>query len=312
MQAPIKPPDEAQRLRKLRELGLLDSFPDERFDRITRITRRLFDAPIALISLVDEERQWFMSCLGLERSQSPRAISFCGHAILGEGPMVMTDTLQDPRFSDNPWVLGEPRIRFYAGCPLRLHGGSGLGALAVMDTRARSVSREDLVALRDLAELVEHDLAAIEQALTDELTGLVNRRGFLMLGHQALRMCARAQAPAVLAFFELEAPPRAGASDDVALQTFARHLRQAFRASDVVARLGERSFVALATRATEADMHVMAERLQPAGVAATGLQPLGLRTRLVSHGFLPDAETQIAQLLQDWAPLARDVARGAA
>jgi diguanylate cyclase (GGDEF)-like protein len=302
MQPPIKPPDEEQRLRKLRELGLLDSFPDERFDRITRITRRLFETPMALISLVDEERQWYMSCLGLERRQAPRAISFCGHAILGEGPMVVTDTLQDPRFSDNPWVLGEPRIRFYAGCPLRLHGGSALGALAVMDTRARSVSRDDLALMRELADMVEHDLASMAQASTDASTGLVNRAGFLMLGHQALRMCARAQAPAVLAFVDFEASQLSAEAADRALQAFARLLHQGFRGSDVVARLGERSFVVLATHATEADMRLMAERLDQACVAAGSVPPQALGSRLVSHGFLPDGETQIAQLLQDWAP----------
>lgn len=321
MQAPPLPNDEPVRLRKLRELGLLDSFPDARFDRVTRIARRLFDAPIALISLIDDQRQWFKSSLGLELRETPRDISFCAHAILGEAPMVVTDTFQDTRFASNPWVLGEPRIRFYAGCPLHLHGGSALGTLAVMDTRPRAFPREDLGALRDLGDMIEHDLLSIEQALSDEVTGLVNRRGFHMLGHQALRMCARAGAPAVIALFELEPAPHGDVAEAEAQRQFARLLHQAFRASDVVGRLGEREFVALATHATLAEMRRIAGRLQgalradaasqappPAAAAASAprlpggeadtLRGDGYRVRML--GFHPDAETQIGALLGDW------------
>ncbi|MFM5486675.1 GAF domain-containing protein, partial [Aeromonas veronii] len=118
MQSPVVPDNERLRLDALRRLAILDSPAEERFDRITRMARNMFDVPIALVSLVDENRQWFKSCCGLPVLETPRDISFCGHAILGEELFVVEDAAQDPRFSDNPLVTGEPHIRFYAGHPL--------------------------------------------------------------------------------------------------------------------------------------------------------------------------------------------------
>ncbi len=304
MQAPVWPPDEETRLRKLRELGLLDSFPDERFDRVTRLARRLFDVPIALITLIDADRQWFMSRIGLEFSETPRRISFCAHTILGDECLVVRDTLQDTRFADNPMVLGEPRIRFYAGAPLRLGPGSAPGCLCVMDSRTRSFVREDLDALRDLAALVERDLQAIAQAFSDDVTGLANRRGFDILAHQALLMCARSKASAALCRLRLEdfaafADRHGHARAELQLQQFAQQLVHAFRGSDVVARLGDDDFVALATQASEADMGVIRERLRLAvQVYNEGVPPAeALRYRMVTQGVVPDAEASVAGLL---------------
>jgi len=106
------PLDEIQRLRTLQGLNLLDTLPEERFDRFTRLAARLFDVPIALVSLVDRNRQWFKSREGLEASETSRDISFCGHAILREEPLVIPDALRDPRFADNPLVTSAPHIRF--------------------------------------------------------------------------------------------------------------------------------------------------------------------------------------------------------
>ena len=118
MLEPIKPPDELDRVAELHNLHLLDTPPEERFDRLTRIAQRLFGVPIALVSLIDHDRQWFKSSQGLDARQTPRNISFCGHAILADGPLVVHDALLDPRFADNPLVTGPLAIRFYAGMPL--------------------------------------------------------------------------------------------------------------------------------------------------------------------------------------------------
>ena len=115
MKAPETPADEAKRLATLRALGVLDTAAEERFDRLTRMAKRLFRVPIALVSLVDENRQWFKSCMGLATNETSRDISFCGHAILGDDIFIIPDTLADARFADNPLVVGEPYIRFYAG-----------------------------------------------------------------------------------------------------------------------------------------------------------------------------------------------------
>jgi PAS domain S-box-containing protein len=165
---PPIPPDEAQRLAALQSLHILDTPPEERFDRITRLAQRLFDVPIALISLVDASRQWFKSRAGLDVAQTPREISFCGHAILGHGAFVVQDARVDPRFSDNPLVTGEPAIRFYAGWPLADPAGHRLGALCLVDRRPRQLSEADLQVLRDLASLAERELTNREllEALT--------------------------------------------------------------------------------------------------------------------------------------------------
>jgi signal transduction histidine kinase len=164
---PALPADEPARLAALRALRVLDTPPEERFDRITRVARRLFGVPIALVSLIDAERQWFKSCQGLAIRETPRELSFCGHAILGEGVLVIPDARQDPRFADNPLVAGEPRVRFYAGQPLRDHQGHRLGTLCIMDLAPRALGAEDLGALRDLAAWAESELNAtsLSQAL---------------------------------------------------------------------------------------------------------------------------------------------------
>jgi PAS domain S-box-containing protein len=161
MKAPI-PPNEAQRLEALRALGLLDTPDEERFDRITRLARRLFDVPIALVTLVDGQRQWFKSRQGLGVCETARDISFCGHAILRPGPMVIPDAARDERFADNPLVTGEPGIRFYAGQPIAAPDGSLVGVLCVGDHRPRDLGAEEMRLLGDLAGLVEDQLSLID------------------------------------------------------------------------------------------------------------------------------------------------------
>lgn len=170
IEAPI-PEDDRQRLAALVELGILDTPAEARFDRITRIARDLFGVPIALISLVDERRQWFKAASGLDSRETPRSISFCGHAILGADALVVEDALEDPRFADNPLVTGEPRVRFYAGMPLRAHSGWKLGTLCLIDRTPRRFGSEDVRRLADLAAWAESELnrAAAVEAATAEM-----------------------------------------------------------------------------------------------------------------------------------------------
>jgi phosphoribosyl 1,2-cyclic phosphodiesterase/DNA-binding response OmpR family regulator len=154
--APL-PADEPARLRALHAAGVLDSPQEERFDRITRLARRLFDVPAALVTLIDAERQWFKSRPGLEVRETPRELSLCAYAIHEDRVMIVPDALLDPRFADNPMVSGEPRLRFYAGRPLRIEGRR-IGTLCVVDTRPRELRDDDVRALDDLATLVEREL----------------------------------------------------------------------------------------------------------------------------------------------------------
>ena len=138
MKSPSAPQDEQIRLDTLHSFNILDTEHEERFDRLTRMAKRLFGVPIALVSLVDESRQWFKSCFGLSISETSRDISFCGHTILGNDMFIIPDTSLDERFADNPLVLNEPYIRFYAGYPLIAPNGSKLGTLCIIDTKPRS------------------------------------------------------------------------------------------------------------------------------------------------------------------------------
>ena len=156
MLKPAIPPDEAQRIATLAGLNILGTSPEEGFDRITRIARHAFDVPIALVSLVDANRQWFKSCQGIDATGTPQNISFCGHAILGSEVFVVPDALLDPRFAGNPLVTGAPHIRFYAGQPLKANNGSALGTL--IDRKPRLLSQPDLECLRDLGSLAENEL----------------------------------------------------------------------------------------------------------------------------------------------------------
>jgi len=153
MRAPI-PDDEPARLTSVRALDLLDTEPEERFDRITRVATALFDVPMATITLVDERRQWFKSCQGTAGREDPRDASFCAHVVSRREPMIVVDTLNDDRFAHNPLVLGGPRIRFYAGYPLTLDDGSCVGTLCLLDARPRTLNDPELKQLRDLALIV--------------------------------------------------------------------------------------------------------------------------------------------------------------
>ena len=269
MKPPDIPPDEDARLAELRSLNVLDTIAEERFDRLTRMARRLFGVDVALVSLVDENRQWFKSCAGMELSETPRDISFCGHTILGDGAFVIPDALQDERFCDNPMVAGPPHVRFYAGCPLRGPGGRKLGTLCIIDSKPRAFSDEDVEMLVDLALMVEREFSAIEWATVDELTGLSNRRGFMMLAQHSLQLCTRQNIPAALVFIDLDHLKQVNdqlghAEGDWVLVTFAQHLMKAFRSSDVVARLGGDEFLVLLTNHSKAAAESAMARLQQA------------------------------------------------
>jgi phosphoserine phosphatase RsbU/P len=178
--APV-PSDERERLADLRALKILDTPAERRFDRIVELARRIFAVPIAYISLVDADRQWFKSRCGLKPAATPRDISFCGHAILGDEAMVVPDARLDRRFADNPMVAGEPHIRFYAGHPLKGPGGHNVGTLCLVDHQPRELTANDLAILRQLAAMAEHelnvvDLIGVQRELLETKTQLVATR----------------------------------------------------------------------------------------------------------------------------------------
>lgn len=163
MLEPLIPANEIARLQALRDLNILDTPAEERFDRLTRIAQHILQVPIALVSLIDADRQWFKSRQGLDAQETHRDISFCGHAILGSEVFVVADAAADPRFADNPLVLEAPSIRFYAGAPLTLSSGERVGTLCAIDRQPHQITRAQLAALQDLAACVVDELEQARQ-----------------------------------------------------------------------------------------------------------------------------------------------------
>lgn len=156
--API-PQDESERLAAVHRMAILDSNPEERFDAITREAVERLNVPISTITILDEKREWFKSCQGLDQKEGDRAISFCGHALLAKMFFYVEDTLKDPRFADNPMVTGFPFIRFYAGIALLDHKtGQAVGVFCVKDTKPRTITLEEVATITELAEKAEVEL----------------------------------------------------------------------------------------------------------------------------------------------------------
>lgn len=156
-QAPI-PKNEEERMLSLHKLGILDTPPEERFDKITRIATKIFHCPISTLTLVDAKREWFKSCRGISETESGRAISFCGHALLSNDIFVVEDTKKDKRFFDNPMVVGKPYIRFYAGVPIMSADGQRVGVFCVKDTKPRKFSKEEEEILKGLASWAQLEI----------------------------------------------------------------------------------------------------------------------------------------------------------
>ena len=152
------PSKEDQRIRALHDLGILDTPPEERFDRFTRLAAALFRVPTALVSLVDCDRQWFKSRYGLDAEETPRDRAFCAHAILDSEIFQVTDARVHPDFADNPLVTGRPYVRFYAGVPLSVNGRDRIGTLCLIDYLPRELDAAQKDLLKDLARMVEKEL----------------------------------------------------------------------------------------------------------------------------------------------------------
>lgn len=149
-----KPANELQRLAALRRYMLLDTLPEPEFDRITSLVAQLLDMPIALMTLIDEDRQWFKSAIGIEGSETSRDTAFCAHAIHDRAPLVVPDAHLDERFFDNPYVVGDPEVRFYAGAPLTTSEGFALGTLCVIDRKPRALTPQQLTLLSSMAAVI--------------------------------------------------------------------------------------------------------------------------------------------------------------
>ncbi|MDI1301604.1 MAG: sensor domain-containing diguanylate cyclase [bacterium] len=280
MPAAALPPDEAARLAALRKYAVLDTSAESAFDDAVRLASAICATPIALVSLIDETRQWFKARIGLAAQETPRDMAFCAHALLKpDEPLVVPDALQDPRFFDNPLVTGDPRIRFYAGAPLLTPDGHVLGTLCVIDREPRLITAEQRTALAILARTVvtqlelrrvSSELAVANQrlralALVDPLTGLANRRALASQLENEMERARRHDAPLALLILDIDHfksynDEFGHVLGDDALCCFADILRTNNRASDLVARYGGEEFVMVLPETTLEGAHLLAER----------------------------------------------------
>lgn len=298
--------NEAERLHALRTLKILDTSHEERFDRVTRMAKRMFNVSISLVSIVDEDRQWFKSKQGLEASETPREISFCGHAINQEGLFIIPDASKDERFFDNPLVTDAPNIRFYAGYPLKIRQGLNIGTLCLIDPRPQGLEEEDQQLLKDLGAMIEQEIQSIQMATLDELTLISNRRGFLTMVEHSLKVCRRNQVSMSFILFDLNKFKAINDTyghheGDFVLTTFAQVMLDSFRDCDVVGRLGGDEFVAMLSDTDGGKADIALERFATA-IEKTNEnlnKPYKIEYSAGVMHFQHDTDKSIEEMIQD-------------
>ncbi|MGY2049219.1 GGDEF domain-containing protein [Methylobacterium sp. JK268] len=260
---------EQERLASLDRYDILDTPSEEAFDRITRLTRRMFDVPMSTITLIDGHRQWFKSRQGLAACETSKEPALCNFAVREARPLVVPDTLADARFAANPFVLGEPHIRFYAGVPLRTPEGHSIGTLCAMDTQPRSFPAEHLDTLADLARIVMSEMELRLLAMTDGLTGALSRRAFRDEFSRALALAVRYRHDLSCMMFDLDRfkavnDQHGHAVGDRVLAAAADACRQELRKSDAFGRVGGEEFAVLLPHTGLLSAMKVAEKLRSA------------------------------------------------
>lgn len=251
MQEPRLPENEAARLATLRSLSILDTPRDDRFDRYTRLATRVFDMPIALISLVDESRQWFKSVQGFDGEETPREFSFCGHAILGKDVFEVRNSRRDLRFRDNPLVIRRPHIRYYAGAPLQTPSGHRIGTLCVIDRVPRQLRDEDKSLLKDLASMVVDEMVSY----VDSETSLANRHSLMVTGTRLFDHVSDENGLSLLLFdiSDVADIPGEATPPETPGQVFAELLKANFGTAESIAHIGGYRFCVLLGEGTAFD-----------------------------------------------------------
>lgn len=263
-------PEEAQRLASVKKLHLLDTPIEERFERITRMVCKALNMPIAIFNLIDQDRQYYKSVRGLTATEASLKGAFCTHALHEENMLLVPNTANDERFSDNPFVDGTYlNVGFYAGCPIRTPDGMPVGTLCAIDTKPRDLTHEELETLKDLAGMVETELRlssisksqsemaekldnATRLAMIDVLTRLWNRGGLEKLIAKEWSEAIRQQKPITVVIADVDRfksinDQHGHPGGDAVLRDVAKKLVECARSEDIVGRWGGEEFVILLT-----------------------------------------------------------------
>lgn len=281
--------DEAGRLAALRRYDILDTPAESGFDRITGLVRSILNVPMAVVSLIDSDRQWFKSCNGLDADQTPRDLAFCDHTIRQREPMIIPDATADARFSANPLVTGEPGIRSYAGVPLVTPDGYNVGSLCAIDMAPRAFDPAHIAILHSLGALVVDQMELRRIADRDFLTDALTRRAFIAEMDKRIALFARHDRPASLLLFDIDRFKAVNdtyghAAGDQVIRAVARRCADLKRPSDLVGRLGGEEFGLLLPETEGMDALHAAERFR-AAIAAMRIDHVPPLTVTASFGL---------------------------
>jgi diguanylate cyclase (GGDEF)-like protein len=259
---------EQARLDALERYDIIDTAREEAFDRITRVASKALGVPICTISLIDGHRAWVKSGEGVpDRTEVPREHTFCYHTIQQNEPLVVSDATEDPRFKSNPFVLGEPRVRFYAGVPLHTREGVNVGTFCVVDLVPRHFSSEELAMLTDFARMVMDQLDLRLLVATDSLTQTLSRRAFKDELRRATALALRHDQPLSCLVFDIDHFKRINdsyghAAGDTVLMRVSAVCRELLRDSDRMGRIGGEEFAILLPNTPRRGARDVAEKLR--------------------------------------------------
>jgi diguanylate cyclase (GGDEF)-like protein len=261
--------DEPARLAALARYQVLDTAPEAAFDTIVGLVRTALSVPIAAVSLIDQERQWFKAQRGLAVCETARSVSFCTYTIETRSPLIIHDALADDRFRTNPLVTGAPFIKAYAGIPLASPDGYNIGSLCAIDTAARPFTLPQIDMLRDFARLVLVELELRQRSQRDELTGLLTRGAIIAQAGQELARRDRHDRPAALLMLDIDRFHAVNnalgyAAGDSVISAIATCAAAALRTGDQIARAGGDEFLILLPETLPEEAAVVAERVRHA------------------------------------------------
>jgi diguanylate cyclase (GGDEF)-like protein len=296
--------DETARLAALRRLEILDTPPEEPFQNIVSLVRTVLGVPISVVTLLDEERQWFKAKSGLDATETPRDVSFCTHTIRQRMPLVIPDATADSRFADNVLVNGAPHIRAYAGVPLVTSDGYNVGALCAIDTRPRDFSEGEIAILRNFASIVVNEMELRRIAERDQLTGVLTRRGFLDRVEKEMARARRHGHAASLVLIDIDHFKTVNdtwghPAGDAVLRELAKVLDGSGRHADLLGRIGGEEFAMLLPEAGAVAALAAAERHR-AAIAAHPIAIAPARTIAITASFGIAALDDTIATAEDW------------